>query len=246
VGDRLVQSWQEAMERTIAPGKWPLRTLLDQPWRGEFSFAGGCKCEPLADAEEANIGLLIRQQEAIVCGLEMSAEQAAGNLFKVRARIENRTPLENANEIARDDALLRSLVSTHTILHVETGEFVSLIDPPEDVKPLAAACQNVGAWPVLVGEDGERDTMLSSPIILYDYPQIAAESPGDLFDSTEIDEILSLRILSLTDEEKRAAAALDDRVRSLLMRTEALERSQLRALHGAVRGLQPVPAGEMS
>ncbi len=31
---------------------------------------------------------------------------------------------------------------------------------------------------MLVGEEGERNTMLSSPIILYDYPQIAAESPG--------------------------------------------------------------------
>ena len=34
--------------------------------------------------------------------------------------------------------------------------------------------------------------MLSAPIILYDYPQIAPESPGDLFDLTEIDELLTL------------------------------------------------------
>ena len=62
--------------------------------------------------------------------------------------------------------------------------------------------RNLGAWPVLVGEPGRRDVMLSSPIILYDYPEIAPESPGDLFDGAEIDEILTLRILTLTDEEK--------------------------------------------
>src|SRR5204862_7706221 len=124
--------------------------------------------------------------------------------------------------------------------------FVSLLEPPQAWQAAAAACRNVGTWPVLVGEEGQRDTMLSSPIILYDYPQVAPESPGDLFDGTEIDEILTLRILTLTDEEKRTAAALDDRVRSLLVRTEALDRGQLLGLHGTVRGLRPVPQGEMS
>ncbi len=104
--------------------------------------------------------------------------------------------------MSRADALMYSLVSAHTILTVEDGEFVSLLDPPENLRSLAAECSNIGTWPVLVGEEGERDTMLSSPIILYDYPQIAPESPGSLFDGTEIDEILSLRILTMTDEEK--------------------------------------------
>ena len=52
-------------------------------------------------------------------------------------------------------------------------------------------------------QDAHRDTMLSSPIILYDYPKIAPESAGDLFDGTEIDEILSLRIQTMSDVEKR-------------------------------------------
>ena len=93
---------------------------------------------------------------------------------------------------------------------------------------------------VLVGEEGQRDAMLSAPIILYDYPQVAPESPGDLFDGTEIDEILTLRILTLTEEEKRAAAAVDQRARALLERTEALAREQLLRLHGTVRGLRPL------
>src|SRR5262249_39051201 len=148
------------------------------------------------------------------------------------------TPLEDAAQRSRDEAQLRALVSTHLVLGIRGGEFVSLLGPPEEWCKLAASCQNVGTWPVLVGEAGEKDTLLSSPIILYDYPQIAAESPGDLFDSTEIDEILTLRILTLTDEEKAAAAAVDSRARALLHRTEALTREQLLGLHGTIRGLR--------
>jgi hydrogenase maturation protease len=132
------------------------------------------------------------------------------------------------------------LVSTHTSLGVGDGGFISLLDPPEPLRDLAAGCRNEGTWPVLVGGAGEVDTMLSSPIILYDYPQIAPESPGDLFDSTEIDEILTLRILTLSDEEKRSMAALDDRGRALLARTESLARGQLMGLHGAMRGVRPL------
>src|SRR5262249_9731940 len=147
--------------------------------------------------------------------LEISAEQASGDLFKVRVRIENLSLLDDSGRASRDEALRRSLISTHTILSVRDGQFVSMLEPPDEYREWAGRCRNIGTWPVLVGESGQRDTMLSSPIILYDYPQIARESPGDLFDATEIDEILSLRILTLTDEEKQSAAAVDDRVRAL-------------------------------
>jgi hypothetical protein len=143
--------------------------------------------------------------------------------------------MEDAAAKSRDDAMPRSLVSAHTVLGVRDGEFVSMTDPPETLRPLALECRNVGTWPVLVGEAGEKDALLCSPIILYDYPQIAPESPGDLFDSSEIDEILTLRILTLTDDEKREIAAVDDRARDLLARTEALAREQLMSLHGTFR-----------
>lgn len=127
------------------------------------------------------------------------------------------------------------MASTHTILNVRDGEFVSSLDPPETLREAVAACENTGTWPVLVGEEGARDTMLSSPIILYDYPQIAPESAGDLFDGTEIDEILTLRIMTLTDEEKREMRGSDDRARQILERTEMLPVEQLMKLHGALK-----------
>jgi hydrogenase maturation protease len=79
--------------------------------------------------------------------------------------------------------------------------------------------------------------MLSSPVILYDYPQIAPESPGALFDGTEIDEILTLRIMTLTDEEKLAMGLADERAREMLERIETLPPEQFMKMHGALRGL---------
>jgi hydrogenase maturation protease len=96
-----------------------------------------------------------------------------------------------------------------------------------------------------VGEAGERHTLLSSPIILEDHPRIAPESPGDLFDGGEIDQLLILNILSLTDGEKAEGRASDPRVREVLDRSEGLSPEQLMRLHGrTVRELQtrqPMP-----
>ena len=140
--------------------------------------------------------------------IELAAERLKQGLFKLTVRISNDSRIDERSAHQREEALARSLVSAHTILEARDGEFVSLVDPPENFREFAQACQNVGTWPVLVGEEGQRDTMLSSPIILYDYPQIAPESPGDLFDGAEIDEILSLRIMTLTDEEKAGDATV--------------------------------------
>jgi hydrogenase maturation protease len=138
---------------------------------------------------------------------------------------------------------MRSLLSAHSILSVEHGEFVSLLETPDVFKENAAQCKNTGTWPVLVGEDGQRDAMLSSPIILYDYPQIAPESAGDLFDGTEIDEILALRILTLTENEKQEMRDGDERARQILERTEALPEEQFLKLHGVLRGMRPSSEG---
>jgi hypothetical protein len=91
---------------------------------------------------------------------------------------------------------------------------------------------------VLVGDEGERDIILSSPIILYDYPQVASESPGDLFDATEIDEILALRTMTLTDDEKAEARATDTHAAAIIDRVDTLPPEMLDRLHGAVRYLR--------
>jgi hypothetical protein len=131
------------------------------------------------------------------------------------------------------------LLSAHTILSLSHGEFISLLDPPAHLRDAVSRCKNVGNFPVLIGEEGERDMMLCSPIVLYDYPQIAPESAGDFYDATEMDEMLTLRVMTLTDEEKTEMRNSDDRVRDLLQRTEDTAREQLMRTHGTIRGLRP-------
>jgi hydrogenase maturation protease len=182
-------------------------------------------------------GVILREWETVSGVIEIDSKQCEDDVVKITVRIRNLTSDESSQEQSRADALMYSLVSVHTILAAEDGQFVSSFDPPESLKRRAAECSNLGTWPVLVGEEGKWDTMLSSPIILYDYPQIAPESPGSLFDGTEIDEILSLRILTLTDEEKHEVRHSDQRARQILERTENMPPEQFIKLHGALRGL---------
>ena len=240
VGERLFQTWQEAVEREVSLSGLHLGEMLDRPHRHAFAFPGKRWLEPLHGEDGKVVGVLAREQQSVEGEIEVAAADAGEGPYRLTLRVLNRTSLADARGASRDDALLRCLVSTHAILGVRDGEFVSLLEPPEPWREAAAACRNVGVWPVLVGEQGSKDVMLSSPIILYDYPQVAPESPGDLFDAAEIDEILTLRILALTDEEKAAMTAVDGRARELLARTESLGREQLSRLHGAIRSLHPL------
>ncbi len=235
VGEKLYQKWQEAVEREVPLDPSDLAGLTERSQRLSFAFAPRREMEPVCDATGMVRAVLVREQEEVAGTVELSAELVAEGLYRLTVRIENSTGWRPSCDSTRDEALLRSLVSTHTILGVRGGAFVSLFDPPEAWRSQTAACRNVGTWPVLVGAEGERDTLLSSPIILYDYPQVAPESPGDLFDATEIDEILTLRIRSLTEDEKRLMASVDERARLLLQRTQALSGDELLALHGTVR-----------
>ncbi|GAA1654920.1 hypothetical protein [Catellatospora bangladeshensis] len=141
--------------------------------------------------------------------------------------------------LERPEALRHSLIAAHSVFAVTDGAFVSLLDPPEWAMPAVRECHQVRSWPVLLGPEGSRDVVLSAPVILYDHPAVAPESPGDMFDSTEIDELLVLRTLTLTDEEKAQVRATDPRGSALLGRAENLPPEVFERLHGAIRGLRP-------
>jgi hypothetical protein len=149
--------------------------------------------------------------------------------------IDNRTQWNPTAPSAREEMLRHSLVSTHAVFGLRGGHFISLLDPPENLREAAQECRNEQMWPVLVGEPGQRDVLLSAPIILYDYPAIAPQSPGDLFDATEIDEILTLRTMTLTDDEKREARETDPKAAAIIDRAEQLSAEALSWLHGTMR-----------
>jgi hydrogenase maturation protease len=229
--DRLetgVDSWLEAAEREIALDEVSVAEL--QPAARVQGFMW-----PRVHASPPAVANVIRGV------VELRAEEVRTGVYRITADLANVTPFDAAG---RDAALLHSMVSAHLVLRMSGGELVSLLEPPEDLRDVAAECVNEGVWPVLVGDDGRRDCVLASPIILYDYPRIAPESPGDLFDGTEIDEILALRILTLTDEEKREAREGDERVRRILDRTDTLPVEAWEKLHGAMRGWKNKAVGE--
>ena len=242
---------QEGQEREVAALNLSLSELLAHPMRVPIEFPAARIVEHPANDPITEI---IREQQAISGAFIITAEQLDTNpdnnvvdrdkgVFKLSVEIENTTPETSAVTSRRDAILFQSFISTHTLLQVYQGSFISLLEPPEELQAIVKECQNQRIWPVLVGNPGERDVILSSPIILYDYPQIAPESPGALFDGSEIDEILSLRILTLTDEEKEQMRQ-DERTREILERTEALTPEQFMKLHGTIRELRTIGEGE--
>jgi hypothetical protein len=210
-GERWV-TWDEATEREVAPG--PL------------AVPAGEEREPIPG------GALVRSWRALSGTVEVEHEPLGPGLARIGLRIANTAPWTGT---VREDALRHTLCSTHAVLRARGGAWISLTDPPPAHRAAAEACVNDGLWPVLVGAPGSRDTLLASPIILSEHPAIAPESPGDLFDSGEIDQMLVLNILAMTEEERREMRAADPRARAILERTEALGAEEIMRLHGAVR-----------
>jgi hydrogenase maturation protease len=242
VDGRVFTPWQEAIECEVTVPVSKLNALTTTSMQRNFDFPAKEESENLGG--KCALGLMKRNQESICGVVEIKVERAVDGIFKVRVRVRNLTSFQAVSRdadtvINREQALMRSLLSAHVVLSATDGQFVSLLESPENLKELSAGCENVGVWPVLVGAEGERSMMLASPIILYDYPEIAPESPGDLFDGTEIDEILALRIMTMTDAEKMEMRNTDDRARKILERTETLPMEHLMKLHGTLRELRP-------
>jgi hypothetical protein len=234
VGGELYLPWDEAVEREVAVGGLEL-SELESPGRAGIDIPGGSREEPLANSTGEVVGAVVRKWRTLCGTVEVEAEPLREGLFRVTVRITNTTPWVGED---RESTLKQAFISTHTALEVEAGEFVSLMDPPGELREAAEGCENVKTWPVLVGEEGEKNMLLSSPIILYDYPQIAPESPGDLFDGTEIDQMLILNVLNLTDEEKEEMRASDPRGREILERCESLSPEELMKLNGTFRDIR--------
>src|SRR5262245_55734987 len=157
VGERLLHTWQEAVEREHTVEGLILGPLTAATRRSRLTCPASERFEEVRGPTGEVVAVLVRQQQAICALVEVAARRVAGGLFNVRVGIENHSSLKEAD---RDEALMHSLISTHTILRVQGGTFVSLLDPPEACCAHVAACRNVGTWPVLVGEDGQTDTML--------------------------------------------------------------------------------------
>jgi hypothetical protein len=222
-------SWDEAVEHELDVPAFDLARpgVQEVPIALEAARA----VEPLGD-----VGRVVRERWPVDAVVRIESEHSPGPypLTKLRVTVENQTDWCDTTA-RRDEVMRRSLVAVHTLLHSDDARFLSLLEPPEFAKPLVDDCSNVGTFPVLIGDPEDPTTVLSSPIILYDHPLVAAESPGDMCDATEIDEILALRILTLTDDEKRLARSTDPRAAAIVDRIEAFTPEVFASLHGEMR-----------
>jgi hypothetical protein len=240
-------SWDEAVEREIEVTVGSAQ-LLGEGDVKEFVIAGGEEREPLAGAEDGTgTGFALRHREALAGVVSVRAIPVPGpwQAVRLQIRVANRTTADPVPE-RREEALPTALVAAHMIISVSGGEFISMTDPPIWAQPAVAECQNIGGWPVLAGPDGGRRVMLSAPIILYDHPELAPESPGELYDGTEIDEILTLRTLALSDAEKLEARATDPRAAALIDRVESMDPQTMARLHGTIRSPRTAASGGAS
>lgn len=240
--DRVLVPWDEGAEARVE-GEFPVAELTGGGVTVPFTRPAGRKTEPVHDADGRLAGRLVRHTEEIDGVLRLSAVELDGpyRALKLTAVVENTSPwTPDAEGADRDAALPRSLVAAHLLLGLSAGSFLSMTDPPEWAKGAVATCVNRHTWPVLAGEPGRADVVLSSPITLEDHPAIAPESAGAMYDATEIDEILALRTAALTDQEKREARGTDPRAAAVIDLADSMPPEVLERLHGAVRALREI------
>ncbi|MDQ3156622.1 MAG: hypothetical protein M3Q98_07860 [Actinomycetota bacterium] len=229
IGSSQWTSWDEATEHEELVGVFD-RDALIEGLDLEVGIDGGEDIEDLVDDDGHVVGRVVRRREPLRARFTVTAHALDG-FVGLTVRIDNVTADDDCD---KESAIARSLIGTHLLLASST-DFVSMVDPPAEVKDRVDAGVRHRCWPVLAGPEGHHDVLLISPIILYDHPAVAPESSVALFDSTEIDEILTLRVLTLTDEEKAEARRTDPRAAEIIDRCENMTPHEMQQLHGTLR-----------
>ena len=216
LADETVLTWDEAVEHELTFGV----SLASDKYDFPVFVPGGVDEEPLGDD-----GLIVRRRWPLNARFRVTVSPD-DDLLRLTVAVTNDHP---DAVTSKDEAIRHSLLGAHLLLEAHGATFVSMQDPPPFAAAAAARCHQERCWPVLAGSE---TLLLGAPIILYDNPAVAAQSPGALFDATEIDEILTLRVMTMTDEEKAEARATDPRARAIVDRCDALSPGELQQLHG--------------
>jgi hypothetical protein len=208
----------QGVERALALGPAVLVDLCAGGVGEEFRFAG---------------------EEELSGRARLRAELLEDGVARLRLCVHNSSELAEAASVERPRALRSSLLSTHVVLRVEGGRFISPIENEGPRVAAVAACENVNTWPVLASP--EDDVVLGASMFLPDHPRIAPESLGGLFDNTEIEEALLLHVQTLSDTEREEIAATDPKVKAMIERAENATPEEIIGLHGRLEsgGSQP-------
>jgi hydrogenase maturation protease len=205
VGGKLYQTWQEALEREVTISPISLHDGDRLTVVHGFRISAWGEVEPIGNVEKENRAILVRRQEALEGSVEIAASPLSARCFRISVRVRNETPVPSNDFANRDAVSMRTFAATHAILNTEGAEFISMTNPPADSAPFINSCENIGAWPVLIDgeENRQRDTMLASSVLLPDYPQVSPESRADALNADELDEAIELREMSIAAAEKR-------------------------------------------
>ena len=228
-------SWDEAIEQEITLGPFPVAQLAArEALLLPVDVPAGEEIEELSDSTGWTAGRLVRRRHALRGEIRLDCTGLPSGLQRLRVSVANTAePLAEPGN--RQGTIAASFIGAHLLLNLHDADFLSLLDPPGWAQDAAADCEQHRCWPVLAGPEGQTDVLLVSPIILYDHPAVAPESPVALYDSTEIDEILTLRVLTLTEDEKSEARATDPRAAAIIDHCEAMSPEELQQLHGILR-----------
>lgn len=227
VNGSAVLTWDEAVERELTLPAYALDEAVEYP----LEFPGGEDVELVLDGSGAQVGRIVRRRWPLTASVRASTEVDDG-FYRLTVSVINEHPAPVGHKEA---AIQVSLIGAHVLLEAQDAVFVSLLEPPDEAARAAERCHQRRCFPVLAGSPGSTDVVLGAPIILYDYPEIAEQSKGALFDGTEIDEILTLRVMTMTDQEKAEARATDPRARAIINRCDQMSPSDMQQLHGILR-----------
>lgn len=227
------EGWQ-TIERTIPSGDVPLYELVNSKQTFIIDFDS---VEQTKYSTGENDLLKSKQINSVskingTITLEAFPIENKSSFFRIRVTVTNNSVINNAETASQHEAFSQSFISTNTILKITGGEFSSEQNPSENFKSIISQNKNIGTWPILIEESNR--TMLSSPIILYDYPKINAQSKGDLFDSLEIEEMLMLHLSVMSEDEKNNIAESDDKMRAMLDKAKQVTPEELLNLHGGM------------
>ena len=238
-------TWEEAVEHRVDVVDVDLTESSDAGLVVPFTFPARQQVETLPDDGGRVVGRVVRRCQPVEGTVTVNVHAVADRprLRRLTVEVANDTDWCRP-QARRDESMPYAVVAVHTLLAASGAGFVSLVDPSDTARDAVAACDNVGTFPVLAGAHNRSDVVLSSPIILYDHPEIAPESDVEFCDSTEIDEILALRVLTLTDEEKREARSTDGRAAAIIDRCDTMAPEVFERLHGAVRSLRSSGAAD--
>ena len=238
-GDATYHSGWEGVERELNLGTHTISTIVDNKVEKDIAFESE-KANDIIYGENGTVaGNVIISQSKINGTITASADPAGDNKngFKITVQISNTTSVDNSEKLSRNDSYKLSFLSTHTILKTEEGAFISQTDPKQNWEKIVEACDNINTWPILIEKDYK--TMLSSPIVLYDYPEIAPESMGDMFDGTEIEEALVLHMATMPEEEKQKIDKGDPKMKAMMERVESVTPEEIMSLHGGFKEVKP-------